>query len=87
MTHLANIEKKRHSPSYYRFHRICRLAECEIEIHTNRKDHYFCKTDHQQEWWKRQRCSGAGSIKELNRQAKEIEDLKETVEQLKASKP
>ena len=84
MTLLISQQKKEKTKETYRFHRICRLEECETEIHTNRKDHYFCQTGHQQEWWKRHRSRGTASTQELRRQAKEIEELKQTVEELKA---
>ena len=87
MTLSATTEKKKYSNDYYRFHRICRLEECEIEIHTNRKDHYFCETAHRQEYWKRRRARGSIGAQELQRQSKRIEELEETVKQLKASKP
>lgn len=46
---------KKWDPKFNRFsyHRICRLEGCEIEIHTNRKDHYFCEPNHQQLYWRR----------------------------------
>ena len=80
---LANTGKKKHSNDYYKFHRVCKLEECKIEIHTNRKDHYFCHTDHQQEWWKRQRSGDRLLTKEVSSQAKRIEELEETVKELK----
>ena len=80
---LANTGKKKHPISYYKFHRVCRLEECEVDIHTNRKDHWFCCTDHQQEWWKRQRADDRILTKEVSSQAKRIEELEETVKELK----
>lgn len=85
MTLLANTDRKPKPEDFYRFHRICRLEECEREIHTNRKDHHFCEKTHQQEWWKRHRGRrGEANVQETRRLAKEVEELKETVEQLKA---
>ena len=87
MTLSATTKKKEYSSDFCRYHRICRLEECEKEIHTNRRDHYFCETAHRQEYWKRRRARGAIGAEELRRQAKEIEELKETVEGLKANQP
>lgn len=41
--------------NHFSYHRICKLEECEIEIHTNRKDHLFCEPNHQQLHWRRVR--------------------------------
>lgn len=81
----------------FSFHRICRLEECEIEIHTNRKDHYFCEPSHQQIHWRRIRKARRKieitlsehdhAIKELVKQMKENErifkELKLAIENLK----
>ena len=88
MTPLESQHNKIKPTDFYRFHRICRLEECETEIHTNRKDHIFCRKAHQQEWWKRHRgARGTASAQETRRLAKEVEELKETVKELKASQP
>lgn len=66
---------------YYRFKRICRLKECEIEFYTNRKEHYFCVSEekHQQEYWKRKRRGDRALEAEIAKQRKEIDELKEAV--------
>lgn len=61
----------------YRFYRVCRLEECEIEIWTNKKDHYFCCTDHQQEYWKRTRRGDRALATEVHSQRKDIDKIKE----------
>ena len=65
----------------YRFKRICRLEECEIEFYTNRKDHYFCDSNqnHQQEYWKRIRRGNRALEIEIAKQRKEIDELKKVV--------
>jgi len=60
----------------YRFHRICRLEECEIDFYTNRKDHFFCSTEHQQEYWKRIRHGERSLQSEIFKQRNEIEKIK-----------
>lgn len=62
---------------FYRFYRICRLEECEIDFYTNRKDHYFCDTKHQQEYWKRIRQGDRAIHSEIIKQRKDIEEIKE----------
>lgn len=66
---------------YYRFKRICRLEECEVEFYTNRKEHFFCDSDqdHQQEFWKRIRRGEKALEAEVVRQGKEIDRLKEAM--------
>jgi len=64
---------------YYRFKRICRLEECEIEFYTNKKDHYFHSTEHQQEYWKRIRRGDRALEIEVAKQRKEIDRLKEAM--------
>ena len=64
---------------YYRFKRVCRLEECEVEFYTNKKEHYFCRTDHQQEFWKRIRRGDRQLEIEIAKQRREIERLKEIV--------
>ena len=66
----------------YRYQRICRLEECDIEILTNRKQHVFCCQDHQQEWWKRERARELGLASLVTKQGQEIETLKEQIKGL-----
>jgi len=66
----------------FRFHRICRLEECDIEFDTNYKQKLFCCTDHQQEWWKRQRAKESGLLSLVAKQGQEIETLKEQIKEL-----
>jgi len=74
--------KKAQKVLKFKFHRICRLEECEISFDTNRKEHYFCCTEHQQEYWKRIRCGDRTIIAEVSRQGKEIEKIKAKLDRL-----
>lgn len=63
--------------NHFLYHRICRLEECEIEIHTNRKDHLFCEPNHQQSHWRRvrkQRRKHEAMVREHEKRIKELED-------------
>jgi len=63
----------------YRFFRICRLPGCNNEIYTNRKEHFFCCENHQQEYWKRIRAGDRIVQNEVSKLRKEIEELKQKI--------
>lgn len=61
------------------YHRICRLEECKIEIHTNRKDHFFCEPNHQQLHWRRIRIKKRKIEAMVLDHEKRIEELEKDV--------
>ena len=63
----------------YRFFRICRLPGCNNEIYTNKKYHFFCSTEHQQEYWKRIRAGDRVVQSEVLKLRQEIDELKNKI--------
>ena len=57
----------------YKYHRACKLEECEIEIFTNREKHYFCNTAHHDVYWKRERNKVSGLEARVRRIEKILE--------------
>lgn len=76
MEHIELVKNPQDN-QFYRFHRICRLEECEADFYTNKKDHYFCCTEHQQEYWKRIRRGDRVLHSEIIKQRKDIEEIKQ----------
>ena len=67
---LLSNEEFKIKTSGYTYHRVCKLAECQAEIYTNRKDHFYCNTEHHNEYWKRVRLD-TSNIKERIRAVEE----------------
>lgn len=67
---------------HFLYHRICRLEECEIEIHTNRKDHLFCEPNHQQLHWRRVRKQRRKHEAMVREHEKRLEALEEEYREL-----
>ena len=67
---------------YYCFKRDCRRERCKTIVYTNRKDHFYCEPNHQQEYWRDEKKRRRDIHKKMIQYQEDSEKLSKRIEEV-----